>query len=105
MPVSLLLVSIAGFLILAGVIIATIGFFMTPRTILAQRRPSLLETITELLRKLFEIMFSDTSAREKKIQAWGVFLVLLGVGFLLAAGVATLIPDAGTTTPPTPTAT
>lgn len=107
MVVAIILVSIAGFLIVAGFVIATIGFFMQPGgAVEGATPPTFGEIIGDLLRRCFGYMFGKNVPREKRIRAYGIFLILLGVGFLLAAGLAGIIAAAAGTggggTPTTP---
>ena len=111
MSVAMVLVLIAAGLILIGVVVATWGIFAAPeppRGAAPVEKPSLLDVILELLKKLFTYMFARTSPQWKRRAAYGVFLVLLGIAFLLSAGIATLAggasdDDDGTGTDPTPT--
>lgn len=103
MAAALLLLSIAGAIVLAGLIIAIIGFFMKDEGVAPAQSPSFGSLLIDLIKNCFKIMFDRSETRPRKIQALGIFLILVGLGFLLAAGVSALISSLGGSGSVTPT--
>lgn len=106
--VALSLVILAGAVILIGIILFVIGLIWESRH---RKKTGLVKTQTfpqllnELIKKLFTIIIGR-AAPWKKLQAFGMLLILLGFAFLLASGVSALWGILGTggpghTTPPT----
>lgn len=106
--IALVLVLIAAGLIAVGIILFLVGLAMESRERRrgAVKGQSFLDMLIELLKKLFKMIFG--SARpSKKLEAFGVFLILLGIAFLIASGVSAVFAALGNPPPssqtPTPT--
>ncbi len=90
MAAALLLLSIAGAIIVVGLVITIIGFFMKDDGLAPAESKSFGDLLVELIGNCFRIMFDRAESRPRKIQALGVFLILIGLAFLLAAGISAI---------------
>ena len=107
----MVLVFIAGMLIVVGLVLAIYGFASEPDPepidgYGAEEEPSLLATLLAMMKTLFRTMFAAATPKWKRFASFGVFLVLLGVAFLLSAGITVLVgsvsDDAVSDTPEAP---
>lgn len=118
MSVALVLVLIAAFLVFVGVVLAIVGIFMDGearrqrRAAAPEAEPSLLDMLIELMKKCFTILLDSKSSRGRRLTALGMMFVMLGLAFLLSAGIAALVGSGGggggggsPSPTPTPTAT
>lgn len=83
--IILTLVWIGIGLIVAGIVFAAIGFFIEGPRVVTTQDGGFVRLLIELARKCFKIMADPNETRARKLQAFGMILIIFGLLFLVAS--------------------